>query len=115
MPKKNIIQIQLPPVKPDCCTECPLLGIVPKYVKRPKGSRKTRVCLGTMKAVTEQGSRIRASKRDSHHPLHRPCDNRWNAWMQLPNQRLGVNIQSYNDCRIPYEASLQLRIDFSDD
>lgn len=113
MPKRNIIQIQLPPVKPDCCTECPLLGIVPAYnTQRPKNSKETRVCLGTMEAMTVIGSRSKASQHTSKHPLHRPCDNRWKAWMQLPLQRIGISIQAYNECRLPYEQSLQLTIKF---
>ena len=32
--------------------------------------------------------------------------------MQLPDRKLGINTQTYNDCRIPYECTLQLRIKF---
>lgn len=112
MPRRNIIQIQLPPEQPDCCAECPLLGCVPKYVARPKNSKETMVCIGTMEAMSQRGSRVRASKRDACHPLRRPCDSRWHSWMQLPMRKLGVNTQTYNDCRIPYECSLQLQIKF---
>ena len=112
MPRRNIIQIQLPPEQPDCCAECPLLGLVPSYVARPKNSKETHVCLGTMDAITQRGSRVRASSRDSNHPWKRPCDNRWKAWTQLAGRKLGISIQSYNDCRIPYEATLQLQIKF---
>ena len=112
MPKRNIIQIQLPPEQPDCCAECPLLGLVPNYVARPKNSKETHVCLGTMEAITQRGSRVRASSRDSNHPWKRPCDNRWPAWMQLAGRKLGISIQYYNDCRIPYENTLQLQIRF---
>lgn len=112
MPKKNFIQVQLPAKQPDCCAECPLLGLVPKYVQRPKNSKETMVCLGTMEALTQRGSKIRASNRDATHPLHRPCDRIWKAWEQLPNRRLGISIQTYNDCRIPYEGTLQMRIRF---
>lgn len=113
MPKRNIVQVQLPPVKPDCCVECPLLGVVPQYcTSRPKNSKETRVCLGTMEALTVLGSKSRASKRDSRHPLHRPCDNRWEAWQQLPGRKLGISVRSYNECRLPYEQSLELSIKF---
>lgn len=113
MPKRNIVQIQLPPVKPDCCVECPLLGDIPGwYTSRPKNSKETRVCLGTMEALTVLGSKSKASARDTRHPLHRPCDNRWWAWQQLPRHRLGVPVKAYNDCRIPYEQSLELCIKF---
>jgi hypothetical protein len=112
MPKRNIIQIQLPSEQPDCCAECPLLGVVPSYVARPKNSKETMVCCGTMDAITQRGSRVRASQRDTNHPLHRPCDSRWHSWMQLPGRKLGISTQTYNDCRIPYEGTLQLQIKF---
>lgn len=112
MPKRNIVQIQLPPEQPDCCAECPLLGLVPKYVSRPKNSKETLVCCGTMEAITQRGSKVRASKRDTNHPLKRPCDNRWHSWMQLAGRKLGISTQTYNDCRIPYECTLQLQIKF---
>ena len=112
MPKRNIIQIELPALQPDCCAECPLLGLIPKYVARKKNSKETHVCIGTMEAITQRGSKVRASSRDSNHPLRRPCDSRWNAWMALPHRKLGVNIQTYNECRIPYECTLQLQIKF---
>jgi hypothetical protein len=112
MPKKNIVQIQLPPEQPDCCAECPLLGLVPKYVSRPKNSKETLVCCGTMEAITQRGSKVRASNRDANHPLHRPCDNRWHSWMQLAGRKLGISTKTYNDCRIPYECTLQLQIKF---
>ena len=67
---------------------------------------------GTMEALTQRGSKVRASQRDTNHPLHRPCDNRWRAWLTLPGRKLGVNTQTYNDCRIPYECTLQLQIKF---
>ena len=112
MPKRNIVQIQLPPEQPDCCAECPLLGLVPKYVARPKNSKETHVCCGTMDALTQRGTKVRASQRDTNHPWHRPCDSRWHSWMQLPQRKLGISIQTFNDCRIPYECTLQLRIKF---
>lgn len=112
MPKRNIIQVQLPAEQPDCCAMCPLLGLVPKYVARPKNSKETHVCLGTMEALTQRGTRIRASQRDSHHPLKRPCDHRWPMWMTLPQRKLGLSIETYRECRVPYEATLQLTIKF---
>lgn len=112
MPKKNFVQIQLPPVQPDCCAECPLLGLVPKYVNKPYRSQETHVCCGTLEAMSQRISRVRASARDAKHPLKRPCDSRWHAWMQLPGRKLSVRVQTYNDCRIPYEGSLQLLIKF---
>lgn len=111
MPKRNIIQIQLPAEKPDCCAICPLCGLVPENL-RPFGSKETHVCLGTMEALGGRGIRVRASQKDSHHPLHRPCDNRWHAWMDLPARRIGINNQSYLQCRVPYEQGQQLVIKF---
>jgi len=112
MPRRNIVQVQLPAEKPDCCAECPLLGLVPKYVARPKNSKETHVCCGTMEAITQRLSKVRASQRDANHPLRRVCDSRWQAWMQLPGRKLGIPVQVFNDCRVPYECTLQLRIRF---
>ena len=112
MPKRNITMVQLPPEQPDCCAECPLLGLIPKTIVRPLNSKETLVCIGTMEALTKRGSRVRVSKRDSNHPWKRPCDLRWDAWMQLPGRKLGVSVQSFNECRTPYESTLQLRIKF---
>lgn len=112
MPRRNITMIQLPPMQPDCCAECPLLGLVPKTVVRPKNSKETHVCMGTMEALTKRGTTVRASTKDVNHPWHRPCDKRWDAWMQLPRRQLGIGVQVYNECRIPYECTLQLQIKF---
>lgn len=113
MPKQNFVKIALPPTQPDCCAECPLIGIVPDYNKeRPKGSYETRVCLGTMEAMTQRFSKCKASQRDSHHPLHRYCDSRWNAWTSQPGRRLGIPKSVYLECRRPYEEQFQLKIKF---
>ena len=108
----NIQKVKLPPCQPDCCAVCPLLGLIPKNVVRPKHSKETLVCLGTMEALTQRGSKIRASQRDQHHPLRRPCDDRWDMWMTLPNRILNVNRDYFRDCRIPYENTLQMQIKF---
>ena len=109
----NLQKVQLPPAQPDCCADgCPLLGLIPKSTPRPKNSKETHVCLGTMEALTKRGTKIRASQRDAHHPLHRPCDTRWEMWMTLPRRILNVNRQFYAECRIPYEATLQMQIKF---
>ena len=50
MPKRNIVQIKLPPEKPDCCATCPLVGLVPKHLRQHR-SKETHVCLGTMEAL----------------------------------------------------------------
>ena len=110
----NIQKVKLPPTQPDCCAECPLLGLVPKTVARPKHSKETHVCLGTMEALTQRLTKIRASQRKDpvHHPLRRPCDNRWETWMTLVNRVLPVNRDFWRDCRIPYESTLQMQIKF---
>jgi hypothetical protein len=112
MPKRNIVMIQLPAEKPDMCAACPLVGIVPAYLK-PKGSQEKYVCMGTNEAITAKGIYVKASVREKKkHPLHRPCDNRWHAWMELPYRRLGISNTAYIQCRIPYEQAQQLKIKF---
>ena len=65
----NIQKVQLPPKKPDCCTECPLLGLIPKSVERPKYSKETRLCIGTAEALSERKTTIRESEQnDPKHP-----------------------------------------------
>ena len=108
----NIQKVQLPPTQPDACFECPLVGLIGRGVSRPKFSKETHVCLGTMEAMTKRGIKIRASPRDAHHPLRRPCDNLWDTWMILPRRILNINRQFYIECRIPYEQTLQMRIKF---
>lgn len=112
MPKRVTVNIPLPFEKPDCCADCPLLGLVPKYVQRPKNSKETHVCMGTMEALSGRGTRAKASKRDAKHPLHRPCDLRWEAWQRLPGHALPVRTETFNDCRVPYESAQQLIIKF---
>lgn len=114
MPKRQFFNVQLPYLQPDCCIDCPLLGIVPDNADRPKGSRKTRLCIGTMKALTEQSTHILASSKDKKHPLRRPCDTRWEAWMHLPGRKFGMSWKAYLTSRVPLEQMLPLKIDFSD-
>lgn len=111
MPKKTITPIQLPQEQPDNCASCPLCGIIPKGMRKPK-SKETHVCIGTMEALSGRGIQVRASKKDIRHPWHRPCDTRWASWMQLPHRTLGVATLSYNTFRIPYEQGLQMQIKF---
>lgn len=111
MPKRNIVQIQLPSVQPDCCADCPLCGLVPKPLLRPK-SQESHVCCGTMEALGKRFIRVRASSRDAKHPLHRPCDTRWAAWLTLPQRRLGIPADVFVQCRVPYEQAQQLTIHF---
>lgn len=105
--------MQLPPEQPDCCLECPLCGLIPKdHPDRPKGSKETHVCLGTWEALTGRGIKVRASRRDSHHPLHRPCDTKWEAWMRLPERCFMLKDEAYLHYRLPFEDGLQFKIKF---
>lgn len=111
MPKRNFVKIKLPIAQPDCCALCPLIGKIPPE-RREYGSYETLICLGTMDAMTQRQSNIRASKRDSRHPLHRYCDTRWNAWQQLSAREFPVSIDIYNTFRMPYEMGMQPVIRF---
>lgn len=111
MPKRNFVKIKLPIAQPDCCALCPLIGKIPPE-RREYGSYETLICLGTMDAMTQRQSNIRASKRDSRHPLHRYCDTRWNAWQQLSAREFPVSIDIYNTFRMPYELGMQPVIRF---
>lgn len=111
MVKSNLTLIQLPGEKPDCCAECPLCGVIPKN-QRPKGSMEGFVCLGTHEALGSRFINVRASQKDSKHPLHRPCDNRWHAWMMIPGRRLSVNSRDFMMYRFPFEQSRQMVIKF---
>jgi hypothetical protein len=108
----NIQKVPLPPQQPDRCIDCPLLGLVPKYVARPKNSKETHVCIGTREALTQRSTKIRASEKDKNHPLRRPCDLFWETWMTYPRRILNVNRETYRECRGPYEATLQMQIKF---
>lgn len=111
MPKRNITLMQLPMEQPDCCASCPLVGIIPKE-QRPRNSKESHVCLGTCEALSGRGIHVRASERDTSHKLHRPCDHVWEAWMNLPGRKLGINSNFYLTYRLPYEQSSQMVIKF---
>lgn len=110
---KNMTPIKLPVEQPDCCAECPLVGLIPKnWPGKPKGSKESHLCMGTWEAMSARGIRVRASQRDSHHPLRRPCDAKWEAWVKAPEQMKCVPDQAYLQFRVPYEDSLQFKIKF---
>lgn len=111
MPRKSFIPTQLPPEQPDRCADCPLLGLIPKE-QRPKGSKETHVCIGTHHAISGRGILVRKSQRDSHHPLRRPCDSKWEAWMTLPGRTYGMPYTHYLLYRMPYEQGQQMKIIF---
>ena len=68
MPIKPFKQIQLRPEQPDCCNECPLLGLIPE-AEREFGSQETLVCLGTRHALNARIARSRKSEHTPKHPL----------------------------------------------
>ena len=112
MPKRNFIDIQLAPEQYDRCADCPLIGLIPEN-ERKEGKRKKYVCLGVpLKAMTSKGIWIKASQRDPKHPLHRPCDTRWEGWMTLKNRVFHMSKAYYTKYRLPYEQTVQLKIDF---
>lgn len=112
MPPKPYKLIKLQPVQPDCCQECPLLGMIP-LAERKFGSQETLVCLGTRHALNARISRARVSTHTQKHPLKRPCDDDWERWHEdpyfgeLPVRK--IDISRYRD---PWERSQQLPIIF---
>jgi hypothetical protein len=111
----NIQKVQLPPHKPDCCADCPLLGLVPKNAARPRYSKKTHLCIGLAKAISERKTHIRESEsNDPKHPLQRPCDEHWDRWMTYQRRIITVNKALYRDSRDPYMSNLYPTIDFED-
>ena len=111
MPKRNVIKVRIPEKRPDCCIQCPLLGIVPKH-QRPKGSMETYVCIATRNAMTARLVRSKVSEADSKHPRHRFCERMWDAWTKLPNREFMMPVRAYIEERLPLEASWQLPIIF---
>lgn len=113
MPKRNLIMVQLPPTQPDCCAECPLVGIIPKEQRR-RHSKETHVCIATGHAITARGIHLRKSKKDSQggRKFTRPCDDRWGAWMTLPYRKFGMSYAHYRMYRMPFDEGQQLKIIF---
>ena len=112
MPKRNFIPTQLAPEQYNRCVDCPLCGLIPAN-ERKQGKRMKYVCLGCgLKPLSSKGVWIKASNRDSKHPLHRPCDNYWPAWMQLKRREFNLSFNLYAKYRLPFEQTVQLRIDF---
>lgn len=111
MPKRCFYSVVLPMVQPDCCAECPLLGLIPKG-ERLKGSKETHVCLGTYEALSGRGTKVRASGRDGNHPWRRPCDKKWGLWTTLPGRVFGYRSEYYLRYRLPVEQGRQMVIKF---
>jgi len=111
MPSRNFIKVKIPPVQPDRCLDCPLLGVIPKELRK-KGSQQTYVCLGTYDAMSARFIRSRVSEADKNHVRHRWCENYWNAWVQLPEQKFSISTKAYNTFRKPYEEQMMFTIKF---
>lgn len=111
MPKRVTRKIKIPTEQPDCCAMCPLLGVIPKE-ERPFGSKETHVCIARQEALSGRGISVKASGRDSHHPLKRPCDEFWEVWTRLPGGYYPMKDEFYLRYRLPYEASQQMVIKF---
>ena len=109
MPKKNVIWIKLDIEQPDSCTQCPMLGLIPKY-RLQRGSQETRICVATRHAMSARASRSKASEHDSKHPLHRSCDAFYHAWAEKGGR--GIPTTAYIEERLPYEEHQQLPIIF---
>lgn len=112
MPAKPFKQIQLHPEQPDCCNECPLLGLIPE-AEREFGSQETLVCLGTRHALNARIARSRKSEHTPKHPLKRWCDDEWERWQEEPYfGKLPVRKIDVSRYRDPWERSQQLPIIF---
>lgn len=111
--QRNIFTpIQLPPTQPDRCSKCPLLGKRPE-AEQTKGQRQAYCCLGIFTAdgfppLTSKGiERSAEAYRKNQRRLHRPCDNRWDVWMSLPNRQLPITSDAWRERRRPYELELE--------
>ena len=112
MPAKPFKHIQLHPEQPDCCNECPLLGLIPE-AEREFGSQETLVCLGTRHALNARIARSRKSEHTPKHPLKRWCDDEWERWQEEPYfGKLPVRKIDVSRYRDPWERSQQLPIIF---
>lgn len=112
MPKRLFHKVLLTADQPDRCADCPLLGILPPDVERPRCSKKTLVCIATGVALSKRGSRVCKSQRDGHHLLHRPCDDKWPIWASLPGRMLPIKTEYYMKYRLPYETISEMKIIF---
>ena len=110
MPKKNLIPIELPVEQPDCCATCKLVGLIPKGNRQGK---YTHVCCATAEALTRRGIKVKASEKDSKHPLKRPCDAWYRNFVETNPKRIwGLPRDRYFLWRVPYENEYELQIKF---
>jgi hypothetical protein len=109
--KKN--QVRLQPEPPDCCFDCPLLGLIPEGQRDGKW---THVCCATGDALTGRGLKVNARERkekDPKHPWHRPCDGLWHEWWNAKATHIfTIPIDRYITWRQPFSYSLGLKINF---
>lgn len=132
MPPIKYTPRQLPPHQPDRCELCPLVGVIPKELRR-EGKRERYWCLGIYEAeVDEQGNHVldengvqqmsfpRLSSRavtnvsakavkEGGHLHHRPCDYTWESWMALPGRVFGLPTEVYNAYRLPFEKEQMIK------
>ena len=108
------VKIKLPDQQPRRCKDCVLCGVIPES-ERKKGVRQSFCCLGTYphEALTSKGIEVDAEeKRNTGHLHHRPCDDRWEEWMKLPQRVFLISSESYRLCRLPFENRSQLAFKF---
>ena len=113
MPKKIFKKVKLSLAQPNCCMECPLLGVIPKEERQP-GTQENLVCLGTHYAMSSRAARSKASDHDTKHPLKRSCDLEWERWHQAPYfGEIPIRCIDINRYRDPFERNfLEFRIIF---
>ena len=133
MPPIKYTPRQLPPHQPDRCELGPLVGVIPKELRR-EGKRERYWCLGIYEAeVDEQGNPVldengvqqmsfpRLSSRavtnvsakavkEGGHLHHRPCDYTWESWMDcLPGHVFCMPMMVYNAYRLPFEKEQMIK------
>ena len=112
MPRNIYKAVQLPPQQPDRCSRCPLLGLRPESELQP-GERQAYCCLGIFThegfpPLTSKGiERSAEAYRKKQRRLHRPCDDRWEVWMSLPNRRVPVTMDAFRERRMAYELEME--------
>lgn len=119
MPRKIFCQVQLPHIQPDCCQECPLLGLRPKS-ELEVGERQTHVCLAFIqepdpqnKYISGRKTRSRKSDHDTKNHLHRFCDRYWDMWVNGGMcGRYPITDEIHIRYRLPMIENLQLQIKF---
>lgn len=109
MPKITTVHIPILTEQPDCCDQCPLIGLVPKW-RLSHGSQETRVCIATRHAMTARKARSKRSEADAKHPRHRYCDDKWDIWRE--RGFYSISKDAYSQERVPWEESQQLPIIF---